>query len=90
VAKYFRDEVVIATKFGWTHEYGFDVSPSTSARSPTTACATSAPTTSTRSTSIGSTPDVPIEEDAGTVKELMPVRPTVEVRETSPHARSPA
>jgi aryl-alcohol dehydrogenase-like predicted oxidoreductase len=35
-------------------------------------------------------PDVPIEEDAGTVKELMPVRPTVEVRKTSPHARSPA
>ena len=60
-SKDFRDEVVIATKFGFDmsdpHVPGPSTAgPSTSARSPRTACATSAPTTSTCSTSTASIP----------------------------------
>ena len=73
----FRDQVVIATKFGFAFDdrrppgRACPAGPSTSSRPPTARCAGSASTRSTCTTSTGSNPDVPIEDVAGAVKELI-------------------
>ena len=72
----FRDQVVIATKFGFNVRDGKPARPGqparrTSARSPRPRSSGCRPTRSTSSTSTASIPNVPIEDVAGTVKDLI-------------------
>ena len=73
-----RDQVVIASKFGFDidpqtgqREADPTAAPSTSGQPSTRCCSGCAPTESTCSTNTASTPTVPIEDVAGTVKDLI-------------------